>query len=623
MFFWCEFRTQRKEETTILFTELNLSDECLKAVEQIGYVEPTLIQEKAIPALLDGRDVLGKSNTGTGKTAAFVIPAVEMIETNKKHVQVLVLSPTRELAMQTHDEVTKIAQFKRGINSAIVVGGQSMTNQIKDLKSANIVIGTPGRVMDHLRRGTLKLEEISLVVLDEADEMLNMGFYEDINTILETAPEERQTALFSATMPRAIQNIADEFLVEPVNIETSNGQKTLDAIRQAYYLAPRGKKVDVLKLVISEYQDSSMIIFCNTKRMVDALVDELAQDGYRAEGLHGDMSQSMRSKVMDAFKKGRCKMLLATDVAARGIDVYDLDLVINFDLPQDNEYYIHRIGRTGRAGRSGLALTIIGGSSQERTLRDIQRYLKCNIEKLNIPSTEKIKSRREMDFAQKISEQIDASADDQWSRTYDNLVMQGYDSEQIARTLMNMLAEKENLNVTPIDVVETKKRNKQNLSDNADTLNVRLSLGRLDSMAPNFIIAALTEVRGVDSSHIGKIDILKSCTIIRMQEEAANILISKGVIKIRNIKAEITRANDRDQQRNMDSDGSARRGERGRGGDRGRSSKSRGERNDRGRARYSKSGSEREQRGRGGDRAYSSKSRGERNDRNRYRSKSS
>ena len=346
------------------FEELNLSTPLLEAVAQLDFTEMTEIQEKAIPLLLEGRDVIGKSNTGTGKTAAFSIPILEQMgqlpQEERRSVCALILCPTRELAMQACDEIRKFARFQKQVKPVAVYGGASMERQIYQLKNgANLVVGTPGRVLDHLRRRTLKLDNLKTIVLDEADEMLNMGFREDIESVLAQIPEERQTVLFSATMPPAILAITKQYQKEPVLVQIQSAHRTVDAIAQFSVSVPMGRKTDALQLLLLSKQPKSAMIFCNTKKMVDELTEALCLRGFSAAGLHGDMKQLQRTQVMNGFKSGRSTILIATDVAARGIDVKGVDAVFNYDLPQDHEYYIHRIGRTGRAGKTGAAYNIL------------------------------------------------------------------------------------------------------------------------------------------------------------------------------------------------------------------------------------------------------------------------
>ena len=344
---------------TLRFDELELSPQILRGIKDMGFEEASPIQAQAIPVVLSGRDVIGQAQTGSGKTAAFGIPMLEKVDPDNKKTQVIILSPTRELAIQVADEIRKLSKYMHGIKILPVYGGQDITKQIRSLKGgAQIIIGTPGRVMDHLRRKTIRCEHVHTVVLDEADEMLNMGFREDIETILSYIPEERQTVLFSATMPKAILDITKKYQKDAVTIKVVKKELTVPSIDQYYYDVKRKDKVDVLTRLLDYYDPKLSIVFCNTKRMVDELASELQGRGYFAEGLHGDMKQSQRDRVMNSFRNGKTEILIATDVAARGIDVDDVEAVFNFDIPQDDEYYVHRIGRTGRAAATGEALSL-------------------------------------------------------------------------------------------------------------------------------------------------------------------------------------------------------------------------------------------------------------------------
>ena len=355
------------------FEQLNLSPEMARAIADAGYTEMTGIQEKVIPIIREGRDAIGQSSTGTGKTAAFGIPAIEGIDdTENPDPQVLVLCPTRELAMQVSDELRKFSKYKEGIRVVTVYGGQNIETQIRALKRSSIVVGTPGRILDHLRRRTLKLGSIRMAVLDEADEMLDMGFLGDIKQILYNTPKERQTVLFSATMPTEILRITQQFQRNPEHIKGDDGQVAFDLIDQFFVEVPHGKKSQAVRLLFEQYGASRGLIFCNTKVMVDRLARSLTAMGLAAEALHGDMRQSARTHVMQGFKDGTVNMLVATDVAARGIDASGVDIIINYDIPQDIEYYTHRIGRTGRAGRDGAAFTLVAGSGEFFGLRDIE-----------------------------------------------------------------------------------------------------------------------------------------------------------------------------------------------------------------------------------------------------------
>ena len=353
---------------------MNLSPEMIRAIQDTGYEAFTPIQEKAIPVLMAGRDVIGQASTGTGKTAAFGIPAIEKVVDPDDHAdpQVLVLCPTRELAMQVSDELRKFSKYKEGLRVVTVYGGQNIDTQIRALKKAAVVVGTPGRVIDHLRRRTLKLMNVRLAILDEADEMLDMGFVDDIKQILFNTPENRQTALFSATMPPPILRLTQRFLRDPETIKGDEGDTAFNLIAQYYVEVPKSKKAQGVRLLFEQQGAHRGLIFCNTKRMVEVLTRELTEMGLAVEGLHGDMAQGARTRVMSQFKSGETNLLIATDVAARGIDASGVDIIINYDIPQDMEYYVHRIGRTGRAGNTGVAFTLIAGSGEFFSLCDIQ-----------------------------------------------------------------------------------------------------------------------------------------------------------------------------------------------------------------------------------------------------------
>lgn len=355
------------------FNELALSPQVKRAIKEIGYRAATEIQAKTIPLILSGRDVIGRSQTGTGKTAAFAVPAVELCDpARRRQVQTLVLCPTRELAMQICGEMRKIYRYKEGVRAVAIYGGQPINRQIMDIRrGACIVVGTPGRILDHIRRRTLRLEDVHLVVLDEADEMLDMGFRADIEAILEAVPEERQTVLFSATMPPEILAITGSYQRDPALVATTATAMTIKEISQTYCMVPNNKKQAALMELMEKYQPRRSIIFCNTKRMVGKLCDFLKEQGLSCDALHGDMDQRARTRTMDAFKNGRIQVLVATDVAARGIDAKNVDVVFNFDLPQNPEYYIHRIGRTGRAGKTGRAVTILGNRGQVGPMEEI------------------------------------------------------------------------------------------------------------------------------------------------------------------------------------------------------------------------------------------------------------
>lgn len=386
-----EKNTVNVEEEKVKYEDSGLDEKILRAVSEMGFEYMSPIQKAAIPVMLEGKDIIGQAQTGTGKTAAFGIPLLQQVDPANKHLQAVVLCPTRELAMQAADDIRDFAKYMFGIKVLAVYGGQDISRQIKALSAGvQIVVGTPGRVMDHMRRHTMKMKDVKVLVLDEADEMLDMGFRDDIETILQGMPEERQTALFSATMPEAILQITKKYQKEDAEyIKMTPKEITVAAIEQSYYRVPQKSKEEVLVRLMDYYNPSRSLIFCNTKRMVDQLAESLKGKGYQADGLHGDLSQNQRDTVMNLFRSGRINILIATDVAARGIDVSGVEAVFNFDIPEDIEYYVHRIGRTGRAGRSGKSFTLVGGREMYK-LREIEKVCNTKIEERKVPSAKEI-----------------------------------------------------------------------------------------------------------------------------------------------------------------------------------------------------------------------------------------
>ena len=395
---------------TVRFEEMGLSEEIQKAVRYMGFEEASPIQAKAIPAMISGIDLIGQAQTGTGKTAAFGIPILEKVDPKLKKLQAIVLCPTRELAIQVADEIRNLSRYMHGIKVLPIYGGQDIVKQIRSLKSGTqIVIGTPGRVMDHMRRKTMKLDFVHTVVLDEADEMLNMGFREDIEFVLSGVPEERQTVLFSATMPKPIMEITKKFQNNAKVIKVTKKELTVPNIEQYYYDVKPKKKEEVLSRLLDIYSPRLSVVFCNTKKQVDLLVNALLGRGYFAAGLHGDMKQEQRDRVMQGFRTGKTEILVATDVAARGIDVDEVEAVFNYDLPQDDEYYVHRIGRTGRAGREGRAFSFVSGKEVYK-LKEIQRYCKTKIYAQKVPSLNDVantKMENILDDVERVIEQED------------------------------------------------------------------------------------------------------------------------------------------------------------------------------------------------------------------------
>lgn len=495
------------EEMT--FQELALAPEIDRAIDEMGFTIATGIQSEAIPLIREGTDVIGRSQTGTGKTLAFGIPALERAAGKDGHaVRVLIVCPTRELAQQASDELKKLGKYLHGLRIVEVYGGTPMDRQILRLKNADIVVGTPGRLMDHMRRHTLRLGAVEMVVLDEADEMLSMGFKENIETILVQTPEERQTVLFSATMPESILALTRQFQKDPKLIEINRQLVVVEEIEQFAVDAPMGRKMDVLNLLLRYELPQRAIIFCNTKRTVDEVTQYLNSNGFAAEGLHGDMNQSQRSKTMEAFKSGRVSLLIATDVAARGIDVNNVDYVFNYDVPQNTEYYVHRIGRTGRAGKSGKVVTIYSGRRQGSILRQILREAKAEMKMLDIPSMGEIQQKGQEKNIARIEEAIAAGIPEHWNDLVNRLLEKGHSLYEIAAAgLFCGFSESEsNLEeLVPAGV------GREKLGQNR---KLKISIGRMAHIAPNHIVAAIADRTSLSGGDIGKIEIFDDNTLV-------------------------------------------------------------------------------------------------------------
>ncbi len=422
----------------VKFSDLPVSEYILRAVEEMGFEYTTPIQAQAIPVVMRGGDFIGQAQTGTGKTAAFGIPAIEAVDVDSKSTQVLVMCPTRELALQVKEQIQKLAKYKRGLNVAAIYGGESYERQFLALKKGSqIVVGTPGRIMDHIDRKTLILSDIKLAILDEADEMLNMGFREDIEKILSFAPEVRQTVLFSATMSPEILSIAKRFQKNPEIVRTLKTEVSNANIEQFYFSVRREAKMEVMTRLIDVHSLKLMLVFANTKSKVDEIVSDLQIRGYSAEGLHGDMRQQVRTQVMSKFRAGTTTILVATDVAARGIDVSGVDAVFNYDVPQDLEYYVHRIGRTGRAGKTGKAFMFI--SARDRgALRNIENYTKVRIEQGTIPTYAELVNTRHQRFVDQVKETLTAGVDASFDGIIAQLSEEGFSDAQIMSALIKM-----------------------------------------------------------------------------------------------------------------------------------------------------------------------------------------
>jgi ATP-dependent RNA helicase DeaD len=427
-------------ENTVKFSDLGISVEILRAVEEMGYTTPSPIQLQAIPFVLEGRDLIGQAQTGTGKTAAFAIPIIDLVDPDFNRPQAIILCPTRELAVQVEGEIQKLSKYHKAINSVAIYGGESIDKQIRVLKKGvQIVVGTPGRVQDHMSRGTLKLDNVGIIVLDEADEMLDMGFRDDIEAILQEMPEERQTVFFSATMAKPILDLTRKYQKNPEIIKVAKNELTVSKIEQVYYEVKPSLKMELMTRLMNINNYALSVVFCNTKRMTDEVTEALGARGVLAEALHGDLSQAQRDKVMGKFRKGLCSVLVATDVAARGIDVDNVEAVFNYDLPLDEEYYVHRIGRTGRAGKSGTAITFITGRRETMKLRDLERYTKATINKMTPPSVTELVELKKAQLVKDVYRVLAIEEDNQlFEATIGQMLAEGLTMDQIALGLIKM-----------------------------------------------------------------------------------------------------------------------------------------------------------------------------------------
>ena len=544
------------------FNELPISSEIMKAVEEMGYENATDIQAQSIPCILEGKDVLGRSNTGTGKTAAFGIPAIEKVIPGNKFPNALIICPTRELVTQVATELRKFSKYKEGVKIVPIYGGQPIDRQIQLLKrGCGIVVGTPGRIMDHLNRRTLKLQDVNMIILDEADEMLNMGFKEDIEEILSMMPadNEHQTILFSATWPQAILKITEQFQKDPVRVEIKSSQRTIDTVEQIYYEAPRGKKANALRVLLNHYDPDLCMIFCNTKKMVDELCEELNKHDIKATSLHGDMKQEFRSRVMEQFRNGTCPILIATDVAARGIDVDDIDLVVNFDIPQDMEYYIHRVGRTGRAGKKGLAITLISGGKQRGAIKDVIRYTKTNITRHALPTSAQMMEANRNAFIAKVKEACDEGITEESIEIANALMADGIALENIISALISM-----NYKNEVIDIEE--EENVKRYASDFDAITLKFSVGRTHGIQPGNIVAAIIEECGMSPKAIGRIDVRPNFSLVDIAADKVDIVLNnmqRTTIRKQEVMVEIDSApkrktNRRDGAKNNTRDASRR-----------------------------------------------------------------
>lgn len=504
----------------MLFNEMNISIEVKKAIELLGFESPTDIQREAIPPILEGHDLVGEAQTGTGKTFSFAIPMIEKMDIRNPKVQGLVILPTRELALQVYAEFVKLVKYSRQIRVATIYGGQSYEKQIKDLKNKpQIIIGTPGRIIDHMNRKTLDFSNLKMLVLDEADEMLKMGFIDDIEFVLATTPETRQTTLFSATMPQQIRNVAKKYLKDPVNIKIASKTLTLETTKQLYYEVKQSSKLDLLIRLLDYFAYNSSIIFCNTKSQVDDLVSSLQAHDYSVDGIHGDLKQMQRDRVMNSFRNGNVKILIATDVAARGIDVKGVEAVFNYDLPLDDESYVHRIGRTGRAGLTGTSISFVTGRGRIR-VEEIEKYTKSKMIKSEIPTINEIEKNKSKKIYNQIVDIINNNDKKTYTPIINKLLAEGYDGIDILNALLDIVIKDEVKEYNEIEIEAPYKR-KAKEEKNVSYSYYQIDLGRNAGIKPKELVQIITKYTRIPNFAVGDIKIHPNKTSFEIRPDMA------------------------------------------------------------------------------------------------------
>ncbi|KPQ19973.1 MAG: ATP-dependent RNA helicase DeaD [Algoriphagus marincola HL-49] len=571
-------------ENNTKFSDLGISKEILQAVEEMGYTQPSPIQEQAIPYVLEGHDVIGQAQTGTGKTAAFAIPIIDLVDPEFNKPQAIILCPTRELAVQVEGEFQKLSKYHRKITSVAIYGGESIDKQIRTLKKGvQIVVGTPGRVQDHINRGTLKLEDAGIIVLDEADEMLDMGFRDDIEAILQEMPEERQTVFFSATMAKPIMDLTRKYQNDPHIIKVAKKELTVDRIEQIFYEVKPSLKMELMVRLMTVNNYNLSVVFCNTKRMTDEVTESLGSRGIVAEALHGDLSQAQRDKVMGKFRKGICNVLVATDVAARGIDVDNVEAVFNFDLPLDEEYYVHRIGRTGRAGKSGVAVNFVTGRRDTMKIKDLERFTKASINKMDPPSVNELIDMKKAQLVKDVHRTLAKEEDNQiFEETLGQLLTEGLTPEQIALGLIKMTMGEAVKELRDQDFslpsFQDRRRERNDRGDRggrferggrdrdgarrgerreggrerrgggrateANMARLFLNLGKRDRIRPNDIVGAIAGEAGIPGRSIGGIDIFDNFSFVDVPQKDADHVIrimKQNTIKGKSVNMEISK----------------------------------------------------------------------------------
>ncbi len=571
--------------TNTTFEDLQLDENVLKAVQAAGYDSPSPIQEQMIPYMLKGGDVLGQAQTGTGKTAAFALPILSMLDTKKKKPQVLVLAPTRELAIQVAQNFQGYSKFLKNFHILPIYGGQDYGVQLRGLKrNPQVIVGTPGRVMDHIKKGTLVIDEITTMVLDEADEMLNMGFIDDIEWILKHTPDDRQIALFSATMPNAIKKISSRYLNNPEHIIIKMKTATADTINQRFWMVSGLHKIDALTRILEVEKYDGVLIFVRTKSMTTQLADSLSARGLAASALNGDMNQAQREKMVNQLKKGKIDILIGTDIVARGLDIDRITHVINYDIPYDTESYIHRIGRTGRAGKTGEAILFVA-PRERNLLRSIEKATKKPIERMSLPSVKDINDNRVTRFKEQITEVLNKNG----LESYNDIVQSYQDEFNIPAIEIAGALAKIARGGDPLELKDVKEQNVDynNSGDVPATIKdgfkrYRLSVGSKDGVKTGNIVGALVNEGKLDGDEISKIEIYDIFSTVDLPDDLVDSRIDElSEIRINGRKLELGEPNDsemkakaRSRRRTKDERGGNRRGRHDSGGSRdGRSSR--------------------------------------------------
>jgi len=543
------------------FSELGLKDELLDGITALGFERPSPIQALAIPVALAGRDLIGLSQTGSGKTAAFGLPVLQGVDLEDRRVQAIVICPTRELAVQVCQDIHRLGSAMRGLHAVPVYGGASMDRQIRHLRQgAHVVVGTPGRLIDHLDRGYLDLRAVRMAVLDEADRMLDMGFRDEMERLLEALPEERQTLLFSATFHKAVERIAARFARDPEKVEVKQKAKTVESVEQCYYEVRGRSKVEVVSRLLDMEDSGLTILFCNTKKTVDECAESLLGRGYAADRLHGDMTQMMRERVLNRFRDGAVEVLVATDVAARGLDIEGVEVVFNYDLPADPEDYLHRIGRTGRAGRSGRAVSFVFGR-EVRRISMIERFTGQKIRRMKVPTQEEVDGKRTDRLFEAVKEQLEAGEFQHYGAYVDRLLEQGHTPTDIAGALFSLLREATTREAEDIredrEPDRPRERSGGDWNDRPDRRGRRephaplpepeggytrlfIGAGKIDGMKPGGVAGMLYRLADVPDGSIGKIQLFGKHALVDVMDEMVDqVLAATRNVKIRGRRVRI------------------------------------------------------------------------------------